>query len=78
MAHYQVVDHFHIGLAGAEICLIERTISGEMPVCFKFKGDWTKAEIEADRLNIVADAQRQKRPKRARTRLSLSQSAKAR
>jgi hypothetical protein len=53
MAQYQVVDHFHVGLGGAEICLIERTLPGELPVCFQFKGDWAKAQIEADRLNAV-------------------------
>jgi hypothetical protein len=53
MAQYQVVDHFHIGPGGAEICLIERTLPGEKPVCFQFKGNWAKAKIEADRLNAA-------------------------
>jgi hypothetical protein len=65
MAHYQVVDHFHIGFGGTEICLIERSISGEMPVCFQFKGDWAKAEIEAERLNVVADPAPQKKRAKA-------------
>jgi hypothetical protein len=66
MVQYQVVDHFHIGLGGAEICLIERTISGEAPVCFQFKGDRAKAETEAVRLNAVVNFQAKKKPSRAR------------
>jgi len=67
MAQYQVVDHFHIGLGGAEICLIERTVSGESPICFRFKGDWSKAESEAARLNAIANSQAASKPKRSRT-----------
>jgi hypothetical protein len=54
MAQYQVVDHFHIGLGGTEICLIERALPGKTPSCVQFKGSWAKAEIEADRLNCEA------------------------
>jgi hypothetical protein len=73
MAQYQVVDHFHIGLGGAEICLIERTISGEDPVCFQFKGDWAKAEIEAGRLNTVANFQPKRKSGRTRARSKQAQ-----
>jgi hypothetical protein len=54
MAQYQVVDHFRIGLRGAEICLIERTRPGEASFCLQFKGSWAKAEVEANRLNALA------------------------
>jgi hypothetical protein len=54
MAQYQVVDHFHIGPGGAEICLIENTVPGKPPVFFQFKGNRARAEIEADRLNDLA------------------------
>jgi hypothetical protein len=54
VAQYQVVDHFHIGPGGAEICLIERTAPGQEPVFLQFKGNWARAEIEADRLNDLA------------------------
>jgi hypothetical protein len=51
---YQVVDHFHIGPGGAEICLIERAVPGEAPICSRFKGNWAQAQVEADRLNNLA------------------------
>jgi hypothetical protein len=54
MAQFQVVDHFHIGPGGAEICLIERTLPGEAPTCFRFNGNWANAEIEVGRLNNLA------------------------
>lgn len=53
MAQYQVVDHFHIGAGGTEICLIEHTRPGKAPTCIQFKGSWAKAEIEVDRLNAT-------------------------
>jgi hypothetical protein len=56
VAKYQVVDHFHIGPGGAEICLIERTAAGQETVCLQFKGNWARAEVEADRLNGLAAA----------------------
>ena len=56
MAQYQVVDHFRIGLGGAEICLIEWTAPGKATFCVQFKGSWAKAEVEADRLNALAEA----------------------
>jgi hypothetical protein len=56
MPQYQVVDHFHIGLGGAEICLIERTLPGKAPSCVQFRGSWASAEIEADRLNADVEA----------------------
>jgi hypothetical protein len=56
MAQYQVVDHFHIGLGGAEICLIERTATGQETVRLQFKGNWARAEIEAGRMNDLAAA----------------------
>jgi hypothetical protein len=56
MAQYQVVDHFHVGWEGAEICLIERTLPGELSVCLQFKGSWAMAQLEADRLNALAEA----------------------
>jgi hypothetical protein len=55
MAQYQVVDHFHIGAGGAEICLIERSVPGKPLSCVQFKGSWAKAEVEADRLNADAE-----------------------
>jgi hypothetical protein len=54
MAQFQVVDHFRIGPGGAEICLIENTVPGKKPVCFQFKGNWARAEVEAKRLNDLA------------------------
>jgi hypothetical protein len=56
LAQYQVVDHFHIGPGGAEICLIEYTAPGEEPVCSRFKGNWAQAQIEVDRLNNIPAA----------------------
>ena len=56
MPQYQVVDHFRIGLGGAEICLIEWTAPGKATFCVQFKGSWAKAEVEADRLNALAEA----------------------
>jgi hypothetical protein len=53
---HQVVDHFHIGPGGAEICLIECAAPDKTTVCFQFKGNWARAEIEADRLNTLAAA----------------------
>jgi hypothetical protein len=58
MPQYQVVDHFHIGLGGAEICLIERTLPGKAPSCVQFRGSWASAEIEADRLNADRSSRR--------------------
>jgi hypothetical protein len=57
MAQYQVVDHFHIGRGGAEICLIERTIPGKAPTCVQFTGSWARAEVEVARLNALVKAQ---------------------
>ena len=56
MAQYQVVDHFHVGPGGAEICLIECTLPGKLPTCVQFKGSWAKAEAEAARLNALVNA----------------------
>jgi hypothetical protein len=56
MAQYQVIDHFRIGSGGAEICLIEWTAPGQATCCLQFKGSWAKAEVEAGRLNALAEA----------------------
>jgi hypothetical protein len=53
MVIYKVVDHYRIGIEGAEVCVIERALPREKPVRIRFRGSWLKAQAEANRLNAL-------------------------